>query len=323
MLTEMGAPGAGRESGPPRPSTSEHADTLRAARDTQHRAQELFALAAQARSDATEQAEQVIEEAQRAADALRSDAEREAERTRNELSGWASAQRSRVEALVSDVLETARTDADDIRAEALRTAMAEAQETARVYVAEATARGARDAEIIRQQARDLLTRASELGTGIGATLQGLADSFGQVTADLDGRRAELERILAEAAEKPSVPAPDLPPTPTALATATPGTDRSGGDAPAGFGGDPQTDAAAITDAIDFDQAPGAPSFAADAPAAPAAPAAPTATGAAGTAPESADSAPSATEQPGRVLPPRPAPRGRELGSMFRKIDDQE
>ncbi len=88
----------------------------------------MLAMATEARTAASEEAERIVIEARDAAD-----------RTRQELAGWAAAQRAKVDALVADMVESANRDADAIRAEALRTSMAEAEETARAHIAEAAA----------------------------------------------------------------------------------------------------------------------------------------------------------------------------------------
>ncbi|WP_278257923.1 hypothetical protein [Nocardioides convexus] len=110
----------------------------------------MLSLAAQERTAATEQAEQIVLEAREVAERLRAEAEAEAEAARAEAVEWVKTQRARVEEATSTMARDAERDAEGIRAEAMRSAMAEAEQTARLYVGEAAARGARDAEDIRR-----------------------------------------------------------------------------------------------------------------------------------------------------------------------------
>ncbi|GAA1501623.1 hypothetical protein GCM10009788_00260 [Nocardioides humi] len=173
MVTRSTSPGAEAEA---------HAATLRATRDAHREAQAMLAVASQA----SEEAERVVLEAREAA-----------ERARQELADWAAAQRAQVDSLAADLAESAHHDADVIRAEALRTSMAEAEETARLYVAEAAVGAQRDAEEIRAAARAVLRRANELGEEVTEAIWDLTSAAAAVTTRLQGARAMMEQLLAE------------------------------------------------------------------------------------------------------------------------------
>lgn len=167
-------------------SATEHAATLRATRDAHTEAQEMLAVATAARNAATEEAERIVLEARDAAD-----------RTRQELAGWAAAQRAKVDALAADMAESAGRDADAIRAEALRTSMAEAEETARAYVAEAAERAQQDGEAIRAEARSVLNRATELSRAAAEAMADLAAGVAAVMERVESTRAAMAQLLSE------------------------------------------------------------------------------------------------------------------------------
>lgn len=167
-------------------NATQHADTLRATRDAHQEAQAMLAMATEARKDASEQAERIVLEARDAA-----------ERTRQELAGWAAAQRAKVDALAADMVESAHRDADAIRAEALRTSMVEAEETARLYVAEAATRAQRDADATRGEARNVLHRATELGQEAAEAIRDLTTTVADIVGRLGEARASMEQLLAE------------------------------------------------------------------------------------------------------------------------------
>jgi hypothetical protein len=189
VLSELHPPGAA-PSDPDVASVAakatEHAETLRATRDAQQEAQAMLAMASEARKDASEQAERIVLEARDAA-----------ERTRQELAGWAAAQRAKVDALAADMVESANRDADSIRAEALRTSMVEAEETARLYVAEAATRAQRDADATRGEARNVLHRATELGQEAAEAIRDLTTTVSDIVTRLQDARASMEQLLAE------------------------------------------------------------------------------------------------------------------------------
>ncbi|NYJ01419.1 hypothetical protein HNR19_002117 [Nocardioides thalensis] len=167
-------------------SATEHAATLRATRDAHAEAQEMLSVATAARKAATEEAERLVLEARDAAD-----------RTRQELAGWAAAQRAKVDALAADLAESASRDADAIRAEALRTSMAEAEETARAYVAEAAERAQQDGEAIRAEARSVLHRATELSRTAAEAMADLAAGVAAVMERVESTRAAMDQLLSE------------------------------------------------------------------------------------------------------------------------------
>ncbi|TQK71252.1 MULTISPECIES: hypothetical protein [unclassified Nocardioides] len=193
---------------------TEHAETLRATRDAQHKAEEMLALAATARSEATDQAEQIVLEAKSAAEQVRADADEEAERTRREAVEWVKEQRDRVESATALLTRNAERDAENIRTEAMRSAMIEAEQTARLYVGEAAARGARDAEEIRGTAREVLHRAAELGadlqTSLGELVQVLQLATGAVSDQLSAIDQLLDEVRRDSAAAPAPEPQDAP-----------------------------------------------------------------------------------------------------------------
>lgn len=178
----------------------EHAETLRATRDAQQQAQELLAQAATARGEATDQAEQIVLEAKAAADEVRAAADDEAESTRREAVEWVTEQRSRVESATALLTRNAERDAENIRTEAMRSAMLEAEQTARLYVGEAAARGARDAEEIRGTAREVLHRAADLGSDLRSTMADLVRALEVATDAVTDQLHAIDALLDEAKE---------------------------------------------------------------------------------------------------------------------------
>jgi hypothetical protein len=118
-------------------------------------------------------------------------------RTRQELAGWAAANRAKVDALAADMVESANRDADAIRAEALRTSMAEAEETARAHIAEAAERAQQEADAIRDDARQVLHRALELGDEVTEAFEELTTGVGDTMTRLHESRVLMEQLLAE------------------------------------------------------------------------------------------------------------------------------
>lgn len=189
-----------------------HAAALRATRDAQHQAQEMLSVAARTRSEATEQAEQILAEAREAAARMREEAARDAELSRREAADWVAAQRARIDTVVAELTDAAEHDAERIRTEAMQTAMAEAESTARRYVDEAVARGARDADALRARAHEVLGRAAGLGRGTSTTVRDLATTLETTIAGLHDQLADVDALLAETE-------PQQPPAPPAITTA--------------------------------------------------------------------------------------------------------
>lgn len=189
VLSELrppGTPPTDPQPGEAAATATEHAETLRATRGAHQEAQQMLAMANEARTAASEEAERIVIEARDAAD-----------RTRQELAGWAAAQRAKVDALAADMVESANRDADAIRAEALRTSMAEAEETAQAHIAEAAARAQREADEIRGDARQVLHRAVELGDEVTAAFEELTTTVGDTMTRLHESRVLMEQLLAE------------------------------------------------------------------------------------------------------------------------------
>lgn len=196
VLSELhppGTPSADVDASSVTASTEEHASTLRATRDAHHEAQQMLTMASEARQSAAAEAERIVLEARDAA-----------ERARQELAGWAAAQRAKVDALAADMVESANRDADTIRAEALRTSMVEAEETARAYVAAAAEQARQDGEAVRAEARSVLHRAMDLGQQAAESISDLTTTVGDIMERLHGAREAMDGLLAE-----NPPATDL------------------------------------------------------------------------------------------------------------------
>jgi hypothetical protein len=177
-----------------------HAAALRATLDAQKQAQRMLALATKVRGEASAQAEQILLGARAAADRLRAEAERAAELARDELAAWAAAQRRSLEQGVTEVLESARQEAEAIRADAQRSAMTEAERTAERYVAEVIATGRSQADAIRADARALLDQS---GTMIGASahlVHRFVDEIGSLMVALQERLDALAELSGRAGE---------------------------------------------------------------------------------------------------------------------------
>lgn len=138
-----------------------HTEALRATLEAKREAEELLARATKVHGDATEQAERILSEAKEVAQGLHAEARAESARLREEMGRWAAERRSSLEADVSALLDAARKEAAEMRADALSKAMPEAEETARRYVAMARAAGEQDAEALREEARGVLAHAAE------------------------------------------------------------------------------------------------------------------------------------------------------------------
>lgn len=192
------APAAGSAPQAPAPfQPTDHAATLRATRDAQQQAQEMLAMASHTRTAASEQAEQIVVEAHTAAERMRADAARDAERTRREAADWVATQRTRVDALITEATEAVDAEVEDIRAEALRSAMAEAEQTARLYVGEAASRGARDAEAIRANAREVLDQARVLASDLQGVVRELAEALTRTSAVAEQKVVAIDELLAQ------------------------------------------------------------------------------------------------------------------------------
>lgn len=213
---------AGTEPGASVPATDaliEHTDILRATRDAQQQAQDMLAMATRVRTAASEQAEQMLREAREQARMLTADVDQHSSRVRAEVAEWAAEQRTQVQAVVAQLIADAHREADQIRAEALGRAMAEAEETARRYIADAVARGSRDAELIRNEARELVDRARAAAGETVGSIRRLLEAGGGALADFDGHRDTFDRLATETAatadSAPLAPATGAAHTPSA------------------------------------------------------------------------------------------------------------
>jgi hypothetical protein len=184
---------------------SSHAEILQGTLDAQKQAQRMLALATKLRGDASAQAEQILQEARAAAARLRQDAARESERSRAEIAGWAASRRQEIEATVADLLHAAKADAERIRAEAERTALEQAEVTARRYVREISAAAEREAESTRLQAREFCRDSAGAVTEVQESVQQLAEAVASFLVTSHRQSAELSTIAEKAAAASRTP----------------------------------------------------------------------------------------------------------------------
>ncbi|WGL50996.1 hypothetical protein P5P86_13595 [Nocardioides sp. BP30] len=210
---------------------SEHAQALQATLQAQKQAQRMLALATKVRGQASAQAEQIMREAQETALRLNEEAEREAAQAREETSAWAAVQRRQVEQAVSGLLDAASADADRIRAEAERAALAEAAETSRQYVARVSAAADRDAEAIRAEARDVLSRAQLAAEEAAHSARSFADAIASYLVSIQRQGDRLAEIGRDAAARVAVVAPSEPTAGSADRNATPEAVATGAQKP--------------------------------------------------------------------------------------------
>lgn len=187
-----------------------HAEALRATLDAKREAEEMLAHATKVHSDATVQAEKILREAKGVAAGVHAEARTESARVREEMTRWAAERRSSLESDIGALLEAARKEAADLRADALTKAMPEAEETARRYVAMAVAAGEQDAEAIRDEARSLLgsaaealvraqERAAELGELLSSHTTLLLEQVTELAGLADAARARAVRRTPDGA----------------------------------------------------------------------------------------------------------------------------
>lgn len=215
----------GTDAAPPRSGgarVTEHADTLRAAREAQERAHEMLTMAATARDDASTQAEQILLEAVSAAEEVRAEATSEAESVRAEAVTWVKAQRDRVTSMTAQMQREAERDVEHIRTEAMRSAMADAEQTARVYAKEANARGHRDAAEIRGKARETLHHTAALGEDLQASMSDIDRTLDLVMESVRDQLSAVESLLAEVRQDESATSPtdDVTPAPESASGAS-------------------------------------------------------------------------------------------------------
>lgn len=190
---------------------SGHADVLRSTLNAQHEAHEMLSLARKARDSASEQAEEIVREAKEVALRLEAEAREHAEQARQENTTWASEQRKTIDAVIKELIEAATRDAETIRAEALQHAMTEAEHTAQQYVSLAAASGARDAEHVRAEARELMVRSRQLVDGTTATLHTLTTTMSDAMMTMQSQMEALTQLLAETAPAAELAATPRPP----------------------------------------------------------------------------------------------------------------
>lgn len=190
---------------------SGHAEVLRSTLNAQHEAHEMLSLARKARDSASEQAEEIVREAKQVAVRLEGEAREYAEQARQENASWASEQRKAIDAVVKELIEAATRDAETIRAEALQNAMSEAERTAQQYVSLAAASGARDADHVRAEARELMARSRQLVDGTTATLHTLTTTMSDAMMTMQTQMEALSQLLADTAPSTELAAPPRPP----------------------------------------------------------------------------------------------------------------
>lgn len=139
-------------------------------------AEEMFAAAAATRREADENAAEVAGRARTFVDGLCRRLDREAEDARRDLAAWVSAQHAAAEAAVTEILESARDEAATLRAEAIASAMAEAEAAARDYAQERLEQAFVEAGETCDRARDIILSADGLLSGIGASSDPIDDA---------------------------------------------------------------------------------------------------------------------------------------------------
>jgi hypothetical protein len=301
---------------------SAHASALRATLDAEKEAQRMLALATRVRGEAATRAEQILLEARAVADRLREESERQADLARAEFAEWAAVQRRTLEQGVADVLEAARSDAENIRVQALRTAMSEAERTAQQYVDRATAAGAEHAEAIRADARALLGESSTMLAESEQLLHRFADEVGSFMVSLQRQFDAAKELSGRARERTTAAASvglhDLGLEEDEAApgesTTPPAADDVAGEPEPRASEDGDADARAASDAEGPDAAPDTAPDTAPATTPDAAPDAATAETEAG-----------AAEQPttGTSTPPRMPHQRRPLGSLFQPPESED
>jgi len=188
-------------SAPATPEPSEHAELLHATRSAHKQAQRLLAVATRTRNEAAAQAEKILEEAQAAAVRLQRDATADAERTRQEATARAEEQRREVEKTVAALTRAAKSDAQRLRGEAERAAMVIAQAVAKEYVDQVSRAADQDAEAIRDQAREVLSRSTAAAHHIERSVRDFSDSISTLFVATQRQASALGDLLAETAEQ--------------------------------------------------------------------------------------------------------------------------
>lgn len=198
-------------------AASGHADVLRSTINAQHEAHEMLTMARKTRDAATQQAEEIVHEAQQVAERLEREAREYAEQARQETTNWANEQRRGIDTAVRDLIDAAARDADSIRAEAVQNAMTEAEHTARQYVSLAAASGARDADRLRAEANELLTRSRQLIDGTSATLRTLTTTMSDAVGAMESQMDALAQLLSETSRSDEAPVQQRTPVLSLLA----------------------------------------------------------------------------------------------------------
>lgn len=180
-----------------------HADSLRAMREVQYRAEVMLALAGATRIDAAERAEVILSEARSAADHARAAAVADVERRRHETVEWVVEQRALALTAIAQLREDAERDVRETRTDTMRSVMVVAEQTARSHVADVVGRGARDADRIRGAAHTGLLRAAEVGADLQDSLAALVvvlrrvdDAVSDQLRAIDAQIAGLRRGAA-------------------------------------------------------------------------------------------------------------------------------
>lgn len=178
--------------------TIEQVETLRATVSAQKQAQRLLALATKMRNEASTEGERILQEAKGTAARLREEASTRAASAQAELEAWVVERRTAIETVVSELIDSASREAEDIRSDALQSAMTDAEARARVYTLRAEARADRDAEELRDKARAVLDRAIGVVVDAQTTMRGFADSMASqmimLTREADLTRAMLDEL---------------------------------------------------------------------------------------------------------------------------------
>ena len=172
---------------------SDHIARLQRTVGTQKQAQRLFMLAVKTRNDAATEAERLLRDAAAQSEHLREDALAETGTVREQLAAWLDERKQDTEKAAADLLATARRGSEEARSHTMRTAMADAEQTAAAAAARNLAAAGADAEDLRHRSRTVIEQAAEVAIGAQDIADELASSL---TAQLARHGRALERARA-------------------------------------------------------------------------------------------------------------------------------
>ena len=179
--------------------TDDHAGALRATLKAREDAEQMLVVAAAIRREASEQAAEILAEANGAANRLTDEAQRHLDDVHREFTTWATDQREAVKAVVADLVNSANRDAEVIRLEATSSSIAAAEDSAQQMLARSAIRAARDAEAIRAEAREVLAHSRTLLEDTNESARAVATSIAEFLNGTRERSEAIEELVVEAA----------------------------------------------------------------------------------------------------------------------------